>query len=289
MSKPSTDCFICGCDDVDNSRANAKTLKIRQSHHSRNTINIFRCRMWSIQHAAEDGGSVVDETHEASGGTVQIGTQIVIRSEARPLFVFDPTDLNVDAGASLNRPPGEGSKMRLDDPIRLKPVDDVVMAPDGDELFARPPDVLCDGCGSDLRHLPVHNGRELVDDDDVNGLDEAARKIDPELLAGREHMKGPHPRRNRVKADRSANVGDRVHAHAGREVVDDGLAAPCHGAINEVAEHGPRHGRLSGPAWAHDDADAPRRGLNVGVDGPFARLLFAGRTVEHPFKLADPR
>jgi hypothetical protein len=124
-----------------------------------------------------------------------------MKSEERPRRCLAENDAEGDAWASLNAPPGEAVLGGAVDPVGLEPGLHVLVAGDGDELLAAGPDGLLEGVAADLGDGAVHDGRVLVEDDQVAVLGEEASQGDAELLAGGQDTEGPQPGGPRGEAD----------------------------------------------------------------------------------------
>jgi len=122
---------------------------------------------------------------EALRPWVVICTQIVITLKDSPCAVVDAEDFELDFGAALKIPPGEGLLRRTKNPIRLQPFLHVFVAGNGDELLSSAPNRLCDRMRSDACHGPVDDRREFVHDGDLvlRCLRENSRHRHSELLS----------------------------------------------------------------------------------------------------------
>src|SRR3990167_2542256 len=101
-------------------------------------------------------------------------------------------DLNFKIWPSSKRPPLKLHRRGLQYPIRLEPVDDIVMTTCGDKtnfLFAY---IFLRRMRRDLRYLTIDYGRELVHDDRVL-LQESSCELDTESLPIRENAIGSEP------------------------------------------------------------------------------------------------
>lgn len=185
----------------------------------------------------------------------------------------------------MKRPPSERHRRRVQDPVRIQPLDDVRVARDGDELRARTTDVLLDCVCTDARHLTIHHGRKLVHDHQLRALDEQTRHLDAEPLAVRQHVVGAQPRGNGVEPDRVADRCDVFELRVLREVVEDARALPLHRPRERVTEQGTRHGRLPAARGTDDQADVPLALLERHVARPSQLLTFTRRDIEQRFDL----
>ena len=150
----------------------------------------------------------VDQRDVAGGALGVLGAQIVMATEDPPRIGGRAVDLQLDTWAGLNRPPGERPGLRVVDPVRLQPVDDVVVAADREQLLpGGAPDVFRDGRRRDLRDGAVNEAGELVDDGQP-GFGERPGQVDPELLALAEGDEGAEPkRRQKGRRERERSTG----------------------------------------------------------------------------------
>src|SRR3990167_4185693 len=95
-------------------------------------------------------------------------------------------DLNRKLRASPKRPPLKSHHRGLQYPIRLKPVDDIIMTTRADETKLLFPRVFLHGGRPDLGYLTIHYRCELVHDDRIL-LQQSSRELDTESLPIREN------------------------------------------------------------------------------------------------------
>ena len=90
----------------------------------------------------------------------------------------------------MKKPPLEGPRRRLEHPVQLEPIRDVVVTSYRDEAAAVAGHILLNRVRSNLRDLPINHGRELIHDDRIWELEQPAREVHPELLPIGEHAYG---------------------------------------------------------------------------------------------------
>jgi hypothetical protein len=133
---------------------------------------------------------------------------------------------------------------RLEYPIRLKPINDVVVTRYTNELPFLAAREFLDCVRANLRYLAVYHAGEFVYDNRVRQFNKAPRQFDAELFAVAEHVVRSKPCRNRVETDGLARRSDSIHRQSGREVIDNGFAAPFHRRVIVFSEAMPRYGRF---------------------------------------------
>src|ERR1043166_9686942 len=114
--------------------ANAQTLVIGENDEPMTHLDRVGLGMRKVKVGSERHQVLPDERPEALGRLVDVGTQIVMTPEQLPCGVMDLVDSDFHWRVGLNRPPGEGGGGHIVDPVRLKPVDDVVVTSHRDEL-----------------------------------------------------------------------------------------------------------------------------------------------------------
>ena len=167
---PKAASLIAGRERVAEHERQPETLKVRQRDQPRHPSNVGSFGVRSRQDARERHGSIVDEQCVAAGRLRQARGQIVIRSEKGPDAVLDPPDVGFDGRPSLKRPPSENASSGFEDPIRLKPLDHVIVARHGDKAPLVLPNELLDCMRPELSDLSIDDRRELIDDDRIGML-----------------------------------------------------------------------------------------------------------------------
>jgi len=89
---------------------------------------------------------------------------------------------DLDGWPTLKLPPLEGVGAGLVYPVRLQPVDNVVVARHRDELLAPSPNGLSNGVTSNTRNRSVHNAGELIHHKEPIRLEHGAGYRGPKLL-----------------------------------------------------------------------------------------------------------
>src|SRR6516165_5735681 len=104
-----------------------------------------------------------------------------------------PYDGEGDGRTSLKTPPLKGVVGGVVEPVGLEPVDDVLVAGDGDEALLTLTNCSSKRVGADLGDGAIDGARELIDDGQRQRLGEEAGHHGAELLAGREDVVGAQP------------------------------------------------------------------------------------------------
>ncbi len=114
--------------------------------------------------------------------------QIVMRLKMRPPSPVGFADLQLDLGSSPKIPPGERTRCRFIDPVRIEPVNDVIMAGQQNRPATRSPPRLAKGQRTNPGNLPIDHTGELIDNDFGRLFADDPGKLCPELLAIGQHM-----------------------------------------------------------------------------------------------------
>lgn len=129
--------------------ADADALEIREA--DRPVLPPGRlARMWEAENGGERRRLTRIGRDEAGRALVNVAAQIMMRREQFPRRAIDTKDFEVNRWPSPKPPPGELARMWLVDPIRLKPVEDIVMTGHRDEFLTPTPQGLGDGGRADL-------------------------------------------------------------------------------------------------------------------------------------------
>ena len=121
-------------------------------------------RVRKRQHGAEGCGRTTNERYKTSSGRMQCSAQIMMVLEKLPRLTTHAGDFQLDGGATPKPPPFDGARVRLKHPIRIEPVDDIVMAGHGNELLVAPAYRPDQGRGADLGDSAIDHRSELVHD-----------------------------------------------------------------------------------------------------------------------------
>lgn len=84
-------------------RTETKSLEVRQDHQPVKLLDVRGSR--EVQQGAESRRLPADQTDETAGAAVDVGAQVVVRSEPAPRRSNRSNDLEIDGWATLNRPP----------------------------------------------------------------------------------------------------------------------------------------------------------------------------------------
>jgi hypothetical protein len=152
-------------------------------------------RVGSADHSREGGRLLLDERDKALRGRIEVGTQIVMLLEESPSRTMHAANFERNAWASLKRPPRELVRGRIVDPVGIEPVDDVIVAGDGNELFPRGADRPGNRSGPDSGDRAIDDRRELINYSETIRFGERARHPHAELFAGREGVVRSQPGR----------------------------------------------------------------------------------------------
>ncbi|MCU0866895.1 MAG: hypothetical protein MUC36_24180 [Planctomycetes bacterium] len=266
-----------------------ETKMVGQRHQPAHAQDVVGLRLRAEHQAGERRELVADPHAEALRRVGEVRRQIVIPSEPGPRGAVHARDRAGEFGPSLKQPPVElAARPHVERPVRLQPVDDVVVAADSDEAQTGAlADRLLQCVRGDLRDLAVDYRGELVLEHGraVRRFGGQSGHVGAELLAVAQHLVRPQPARDRVEPHRAADGRDLLDAHGGGEVVDQpGARAPVDPRL--AAEHGARDRRLAAAAGAVEQPDLPRPILDRQHDVPLEPLLVLGRRVEHAADLA---
>ena len=136
----------------------------------------------------------------------------------------------------MKAPPGKLGAGGVEHPVRLEPIEDVVVAGEKHGLRARPAPGFGKRAGADLGNLAVDHGGELVYHHAGRGLAEHARQVGAELLPGGEHPVGAQPGGHVAQADLREGAGDLVEVSLRRDAVHDRLVGrPVVGLVEGLA------------------------------------------------------
>ena len=122
----------------------------------------------------------VDGPDIVRGGEHLPDLQIVMRLKGRPVTSVCLPNLEVEAG-SLKAPPVERSRCRVEGPVGLDPLKDIVVRRQEHRLSVGPAPCLLKRKGAELRDLAVDHRGELVDDHALGGIgdDAAEHRAEP--------------------------------------------------------------------------------------------------------------
>src|SRR5512137_467544 len=116
-----------------------------------------------------------------------------MRLKARPVAPVRLPELKLKAWPSPKAPPGVLAGRRIEDPVGLNPLDDVVVTGQQHALPASSPPGLLESERAEPRDLPVYDGSELVDHDSLGLLADDSGQVGTKSLAVREDGVRPQP------------------------------------------------------------------------------------------------
>ena len=101
----------------------------------------------------------------------------------------------IDWRTSLKPPPGKAAGAGIEDPVRLQPIQNVIVAGKHDDLTARSAPGFRERMSADLGNLPVDHAGELVDDRPCRRRADQSGEIRAKSFSGREHLVRSQPSR----------------------------------------------------------------------------------------------
>jgi len=175
--------------------------------------------------------------------------------------------------------------MGLVDPIRLQPIQHVVMTRHRDELQMMLTNGLCDGGRADAGGGAIDDGGIFVDELGKivdHGIGQRTSQADAELLAVGESVERPNPRRRAGETDAAEQADDFPHGQRHRKAVENAaIGRPFVRAGKTASEKFPGNGRLPAAAGPDNHADVPALG-QIDVHIPLLNRLRRRLNVEHP-------
>jgi hypothetical protein len=234
-----------------------------------------------VQETRERHRIALPRRHVALGRGVDVAAQIVMAAEQSPSGSRCFMDPEFNRRSSPKGPPVEPQIRRVVHPIGIEPVDDVVVAGQGDEPRAAPlPERLGHGGTGDAGGVAIHDAGELVEDHGLRVLEHEPGELAAELLAVRQVGEPLEPVRRAREPDRGQGLRDRLAVERGREPVDDRrVLGPLVPLVEQGVGEGPAaDGRLAGPGRPDDQADLPGFLLDGDVHVP---LVPDGRAIGH--------
>src|SRR5438128_1470799 len=117
-----------------------------------------------------------------------------MRLKELPVTLVRLPNLQLEGGPS-KRPPCELVALRVEDPVGLEPVEDVVVAGEENDFAGGASPRLGESERAELRDLPVNDRGELVDNRLCRSLADEPREVRPEPLTVRQSVVRPKPGR----------------------------------------------------------------------------------------------
>ena len=193
-----------------------------------------------------------------------------MRFKILPVTLVDLPYRELNGWPLSGNPTFKGPRLGVDDPIRLNPVQNVIVWGEQHHLPSgvSPPPCLLKRLGADPGYLPVHHGGELVDDDFLGLLADDPGQTHTELLTVGQHPEGAQPGGNRAQTDICQGPGHFVEVPVWGDAVNHRLVrGPSLGVVVDfiLPEDGASDGGLAGAGRPHHDTDAPFPG-KVCVD-----------------------
>jgi len=143
------------------------------------------------QHRGKDSGAIFNSAEVTASGTVQIAAQIMMTLEYFPERSIGRAAAKFDA-RSPKPPPCERPARHVQHPVRLQPLDHILMARDCDKSFGDPqwrlePYRLRSRRRGDFRDGAIHHAAELIECDDGTAQQKRPCQLAAKLFAVAEH------------------------------------------------------------------------------------------------------
>ncbi|MGA2032313.1 MAG: hypothetical protein ABSG68_08670 [Thermoguttaceae bacterium] len=214
---------------------------------------------------------------EAAGAAENVGVQIMVAAKQNPGGAVDRSDLKTELRpaplAAPKTPPCQLSAGHVKNPIRLQPIENIIVAGHGHEALcnAGVADRLLQGEAADLSDGAIDQASELVEGHQGRVAQNGPGQVATEALAVAQYAIRLEPGGRRRQPDGGEGLHDMLDGSAGREAVDDGnVCGPIAVGIEGVGEAGPGHAGFARAAGADDGADLPvligGRELHVKLD-----------------------